>query len=489
MTRSQNDAHKTASSFSLLQYSHQIAFASHQTTKMLPSFIKIDASRLRDPTEVIKPPKSLLVDTAETRTVNSADDTLSLVSSISDSEVLTPSFRVHAWDKQTRFSDFIRDGLVAQKKDAENCVMLFESPSSSDPQSVFYNCSAFRFHDYPVAKSTRAKHLLGPCRYSLMNGTAFPTYLKGGVAPEGLVEHWEATVPGFERPTFVSEIAQVTTVYAYLPCESIKKHVNDPHVHYHMAGKDALHLMTKKTTNLLPNTKVQRPCIAKTTHSMASKGIFIIRNDEDEREFEAFLAESGNPSFVVTDFIEIDRNAACHFFIHPNGDITWFGSNENHRRADGSWSMDSYLIMQDQEVLKEMQLPYVKDVAEYCLSLGFWGFCGIDVLFDKEGQGYLVDVNPRVTGSCPSLLVAQLFQDKYGYEYGLFRRNGDNCFYGSEQELFDLVQQHNESQDSKIVVFSCCEVDPKTTKVNIGVYGHDIEECRSVVNSIAKANR
>lgn len=150
--------------------------------------------------------------------------------------------------------------------------------------------------------------------------------------------------------------------------------------------------------------------------------------------------------------------------------------------------MDSYLIMEDQEKLKEMQLPFVKDVAEYCLSLGFWGFCGIDVLFDKNGQGYLVDLNPRVTGSCPSLMVAQLFQDKYGFEYGLFRRNGDNCFYGTEKELFELVEEHNATQETKVVVFSCCEVYSQATKVNLGVYGHDIDECKRVVNTFAKAN-
>ncbi|GKY93298.1 hypothetical protein MPSEU_000297300 [Mayamaea pseudoterrestris] len=460
---------------------------------MLPSFVKIDFSRLRGEQPVAvkdSPPKSLLCVDAETRTVTSADDTASLVSAISDAE-LVPSFRVYDWDKKRRYSDFIKEGLEMQKKDAEHAVMLFESPSSSDPEAVFYNCSAFRFHDYPIAKSSKAKHLLGPLRYGLMNGTALPTYLKTGQAPTGLLEHWENIVPGFETPRFVAEIAEDAPVYAYLPCESIKKHVNDGHVHFHLAGKDAIHLMCKssKTTNLLPNTKVHRPCIAKTTHSMASKGIFIIRNDEDERGFEAYLEESGHPAFVVTTLVDIDRNAACHFFIHPTGEVTWFGSNENHRREDGSWSMDSYLIMKDQDVLKEIQLPFVKDVAEYCLSLGFWGFCGIDVLFDAIGQGYLVDVNPRVTGSCPSLMVAQLFQDKYGFEYGLFRRNGDNCYYGSEAQLFAQVAEHNATQATKVVVFSCCEIDDQNTKVNIGVYGDDIEECKKVVNQFAKANR
>lgn len=121
-----------------------------------------------------------------------------------------------------------------------------------------------------------------------MNGGTYATYLQVGSPEAGLLDHWEATVPGFQSPRFVSEIPDSSQVFAYLPCESIKNHVNDPHIHYHMAGKDAIHLMTDKTTKLLQSTKVQRPCIAKTTHSMGSKGIFIIRNDEDEAEFEAF---------------------------------------------------------------------------------------------------------------------------------------------------------------------------------------------------------
>ena len=63
------------------------------------------------------------------------------------------------------------------------------------------------------------------------------------------------------------------TVYAYLPVEAIKIHVNDPHVHYHLAGKDSIVLLTQKTARLLPDKKTVRPCVVKTTHSMASKGI------------------------------------------------------------------------------------------------------------------------------------------------------------------------------------------------------------------------
>src|SRR3569832_390536 len=249
---------------------------------MMPSMIKITIPRSLREEEVAKPQSS---QAPETRTVvSSADESASIVSSVSDLD-FAPSFRVKSWDKKSGYSDYIRDGLRYLNRKETDVVMLFESPSSASADSTFFNCQVYKFHDYPPC-SSQTKAVLGPCRYALMNGASYPAFLANGAPPEGLMEHWEATVPGFVKPSFVSEIEDTAQAYAYLPCESIKHHVNDPHVHYHMAGKDALHLMTKKTPKMLNSTSIQRPCIVKTTHSMGSKGIFVIRTDEDEEQFK-----------------------------------------------------------------------------------------------------------------------------------------------------------------------------------------------------------
>jgi hypothetical protein len=261
-----------------------------------------------------------------------------------------------------------------------------------------------------------------------------------------------------------------------------------------MAGKDAIHLMTQKTTTLLPNTRTKRPCVVKTTHSMGSKGIFIINDDEDDAEFEQFLVDSGNPSYVVVDFVDIARNVACHFFMHPNGSVVWFGSNENHREADGKFSSDSYLLMDHQDSLKEMQLPFVEEVVRYCRGMDFWGFCGVDVLFDSSGAGYLVDINPRVTGSCPALMALNLLNKKYDFSVGLFRRTGDNCYFGSAEQLMEEVSAFNMANEGKncIVIHSMYEPEDKDgnkkgiTKLNIGVYGNNLGECKEILNTYAK---
>lgn len=259
--------------------------------------------------------------------------------------------------------------------------------------------------------------------------------------------------------------------------------------HYHLAGKDTIHLMTQKTTELLPDTRTVRPCVVKTTHSMGSKGIFIINNGNDEAKFGQFLEDSGYPTYVITNFVDIARNVACHFFMHPNGSIVWFGSNENHREPDGSFSSDSCLLMEHQEKLKEIQLPFVEEVVKYCLGLGFWGFCGIDVLFDSQDRGYLVDINPFVTGGCPALMTLKVLSDKYNFTVGVFRRSGKIYYYGSPDELMKEVAEYNAEHDgkSRVVIHSMFQTPDVTfTRVNIGVYGASLMDCKTVLNHFAK---
>jgi hypothetical protein len=111
-----------------------------------------------------------------------------------------------------------------------------------------------------------------------------------------------------------------------------------------------------------------------------------------------------------------------------------------------------------------------------------------DVLFDSQDNGYMVDINPRVTGSCPALMTLQLFHKKYGYECGLFRRGGNINYYGTMADMMAEVDAYNTANEgkSRIVIFSAFEPKAGHTRMNIGVYGNDMEECKTVLNRFAQ---
>jgi hypothetical protein len=244
-----------------------------------------DTSQLEKPTEITDA-SATDAPTALVEHHSILQDMMHDWSDFGDFTLSEGEFRVKNWDGKKGYSDYIQQGLrfkaklAAEKEKAEaaaaanseataingtsneshtasgppvpvvpsveNVVMLFESPSSCTADFTFQNITKFRFHDWPPPSKTGGKSVLGPCRYALMNGTTYPVFLKDGVPPAGLVEHWQSAVPGFVPPTYVDKITDAETVYAYLPVEQIRHHVNDPDIHYHLAGKDAIHLMTQK---------------------------------------------------------------------------------------------------------------------------------------------------------------------------------------------------------------------------------------------------
>jgi hypothetical protein len=133
----------------------------------------------------------------------------------------------------------------------------------------------------------------------------------------------------------------------------------------------------------------------------------------------------------------------------------------------------------------------VRRLLSLCLTCNYFDQStpGIDVLFDSKGRGYLVDINPRVTGSCPALMTLYLFKKKYGFQVGLFRRSGNITFRGTADELWKQVKAYNDENEgnSRIVIHSMYEAsEGDYCRINMGVYGNDMDDCKKVLNRFAK---
>jgi hypothetical protein len=81
--------------------------------------------------------------------------------------------------------------------------------------------------------------------------------------------------------------------------------------------------------------------------------------------------------------------------------------------------------------------------------------------------------------------------DAYGFEVALFRRSGNTTFPGPAVDLLQQVDEYNTENlgKSRIVLASFLETVPGVkTKVNIGVYGNDMEGCKVVLDRFAQAD-
>jgi hypothetical protein len=86
-------------------------------------------------------------------------------------------------------------------------------------------------------------------------------------------------------------------------------------------------------------------------------------------------------------------------------------------------------------------------------------------------------------------MTLKLLSKKYNYQVGLFRRSGDINYYGSAAQLFQEVHEHNKASEGKntVVVHSLFEAEPNARcRINLGVYGNSLEECKNILNRFAQ---
>lgn len=75
----------------------------------------------------------------------------------------------------------------------------------------------------------------------------------------------------------------------------------------------------------------------------------------------------------LLDFVDTDRSATCHSFMHPNGtNVTWLAPNDNNKFG--------WLPICIRATIWRKCSRKLLEVVKVCHSLGFWEFYGIDVL-------------------------------------------------------------------------------------------------------------
>ena len=89
-------------------------------------------------------------------------------------------------------------------------------------------------------------------------------------------------------------------------------------------------------------------------------------------------------------------------------------------------------------------------------------------------------------------MTLNIFNKTLGFKFRLFCHSGDTNFYGTAEKLLGKVAAYNKVHKgmSRVVVHSMYEPkEGRRTRVNIGVYGMDLEECKTVLNHFAKPSR
>lgn len=371
--------------------------------------------------------------------------------------------------------------------DAPGCSLLAEYPSSNSDETCFQNKTLFPIHDPFPPPARELIKVLGP--HHLMCGWGRELPVASEIQPpHQLLEHWERLLGVEAVPVW--EYAPSTAAKRYVtlfPHESLspEQQVIDPVANYELHSKCVIAQIDCPQAEVLGGVKI--PCVVKLTHGYAGLGNFMIRSDADEaamrEQLQQYWPEAG---VVVNSMLDnIVDDYGVQFYLRPDGSTVWLGLTEQNFNQQQRWCGGVYRS-ELQQTQFESLAPFVQATAQHLSKCGYHGVVGIDVLTTGDGQRYLVDVNPRLTGISPFLMASRMFDRDQGLKFGVYRAS---CRYGGDLEQLTAAAEAAWKDDGvKVLVqsafVSVAETGTPVTICHLSASATALELCQAKLDQL-----
>lgn len=360
-------------------------------------------------------------------------------------------------------------------RDAPDAVLMTEYPSSNSPDTRFKNTSAYIIHDPFPPPPLGLLKTLGP--HHLMYGWGDKIAVTSEVAPpRALLDHWRDRFGAAGCPTW-QPITDTQPYITSFPFETldVTQQVIDPDRLYHLHSKQAIAEIDCPQADVFED--VQFPCIIKLSHGYAGLGNFFVRNAEDLRRARAQIADQWpDAPFVINALlVDIVGDYGVQFYLDKQGEMTWIGFTQQVFSDTGRWTGGVFNADQ-QDALYEDFARIAEPVAAYLTKNRYFGVVGFDVLQNKRGELFLVDLNPRLTGITPFLIVSRLLIAD-GYRHGIYAASvtliGD---------LDDAIKTADTFTDTRVSILSAYKApgSPQVT-CHISISGRTLTDCEEAL--------
>lgn len=290
--------------------------------------------------------------------------------------------------------------------------------------------------------------------------------------PDRLLAHWEEKLGTRVRQAPATSEEVCITLF---PLEVIEpeRHAVPPEVHYEVLSKEAISRIP------CPQPAVVKPgvypCILKLSHGYSGTGNYFLTHKADEFDACGVIRKNWPGARTVrTEIIGSVRGDYCaQFYLTRHGDIRWIGATDQVFDTRGRWN-GAGIQAESQPELLDRLLPVVRPVAEYLHARGYFGLTGVDILRDTSDRLYVIDLNPRINGSTPFLLMFLAMRDR-GLSAG--RYYAGVHYEGNAGALLEAAERPRANEE--IVVLSYFESpDTDTTECHVAVFGETLTACR-----------
>lgn len=158
------------------------------------------------------------------------------------------------------------------------------------------------------------------------------------------------------------------------------------------------------------------PFVVKLCRAGCGFGTFIVKTEaQRDKTLAALFAHQarGTREVILSAYIDLIKDLSVHFVVgapgtvHDRDNPLIVGVTVQTLTLDGKWT-GGQIDYSQQSALHEHVLATVRDTARR-LPHRFVGWAGVDIVEDKDGGQWVVDLNARFTGSMPICFMSQHF--------------------------------------------------------------------------------
>ena len=364
--------------------------------------------------------------------------------------------------------------------EAPGSILLAEYPSSNSDQTRFRNVDRYIIHDpFPPPRPELLK-CLGP--HHLMFGWGDQLAVTSQSAPPSiLVDHWCRLLGDAAKPGWV-EFDRQSLEQDYIvlfPHQSLSpdKQLVPPNINYHLHSKEVIQEIACPQAQVLASPEY--PCIAKLSHGYAGLGNYWLNNESDYLAMNDELSQHWPGATVIFNSIiqDVCGDNGIQFFLKRDGSIHWLGFTEQNFDRSGRWCGGTFSATKQDQQLQKFR-PIIEPTAAYLSSKGYLGVVGIDILEDKNGNVFLVDVNPRLTGITPFLIASRIFATRPGHAEGRYQAS---CRFPGN--LVQLIEHAEACSNGIIAVLSAFDDESAgETICHLSVTADSQQNCTSILD-------
>jgi hypothetical protein len=228
------------------------------------------------------------------------------------------------------------------------------------------------------------------------------------------------------------------------------------------------------------------PFVVKLCRAGSGFGTYLVTSEDRRKETLSSLIkfkQRGGEIVLMSSYIDLKQDLSAHFVVGaPNSNRNRdnpliVGVTVQTMTGDGHW-VGGMIDYSAQSYLEDLVKETVRHTTQR-LPVEWVGWGGVDIVIDSNDEQWVVDLNPRLTGSTPICLLSNHFYTDRNLPLAQFSAFQ---YGGTTESLYDTLSQQIKS--GQVVVVSATSIDTRLNMADIiwgGKNQDDLQETGKLI--------